>query len=1496
MEESTQVKVHSQAKVLIAAAFLLPTLYFAQTQKQVSEIQNASNFQALTTLEGVFKRQAPKVQELKQMASERSVPFSGEVNGKAFQLQGFDKKTGLPFYFTTYNAGAAAGTGTNRLNSSAGIFNLDGQNMRVYEWDGGGVRTTHKEFGGRVTQGDKPMRLSAHATHVAGTMVASGINGLAKGMAPMANLMAFDWVDDNNEMTTAAKFGALVSNHSYGYIGGFSWGNWSGITGWHWLGDEGDQDYVFYGKYTERDRGWDLIAMNAPYYLPVKAAGNDRNNGPDPGNPYMVYVKVNKNAPNDKTYEWRESKAPKDKNCGRTGFDCINQGALAKNIITIGAAEKVVGDYQNEKSVKMASFSSYGPSDDGRIKPDFSGIGVDILSSISSRDDAYGITSGTSMASPNVTGSLLLLQQHYSNLNAGKYLKAATLKALAIATANEAGNSPGPDYGTGWGLLNSYGAAVAISTKDQYTKIEDETLKNKETKTYNVTASGTEPLKVTIAWTDPVPSDNMMPKTDVNNDRTSTLVNDLDVVVTAPDGTTKFYPWKLDPANPANAATTGDNTVDNVEQVVVSNPIAGGVYTISVSHKNTLKSNVFTTKKNDDGKEVIEVTLKDAASQNFGLVVSGINNNINTDLALTSVKVAVPTAQFTTETPVNFIIENKGKNAVSGATLKYQLINENGKVEKEASADIPNIEAGKSGTVTVKLDLTKSFVNYRITGEIILKDEQITVNNKNETTVFGNLADLVPDKAKHTFGFEEEFLKNGWTSQDVDKNGKTWYQYGSAEFAKDGNKFAINFPSRAKGSNDWLFSNPLKVKGGDVYRVSFYSRKFQKLTENLQVGFGDSPNKDGMTTIISNGIFEVPSPGNLDKAYSKYFFEFTPNKDGVIYVGFNNKTPDADQSYAVAIDLVTFERSAGAPVIDFDVDKIKANTFDKIQYKSVVVAPSKDPVTKYEWAFSPNNVEYLDGTNANSQNPVVRFTAEGLYSATLTATNNAGKESKTISEARKVKVANKATVAKFRTSQKNVYVGETVVITNTSTGEPAPNQFKWEITPSDGVEFTNANGDTAKDAVIKMKKSGTYTVKLTATSPNNSDTTVLENAIVAEEVRKPVQNLTYELDNGTGDVKLKWETPIKAPVYYDSFDGGKIPADMATYNANDDALSWLWTYDTGVNKTGAIISFSWFFAPLDTDDWIVTPKLRAGAEVVKYMQKQLNPERYDVYVIPATGLKTHPTVDEIKKLGKVVYTNEMKTDFKSEVFKKITVDISKETPTDFYLAFHHRTKKEDRGLMLVFDDLMVGYKDSVYRTEAKESNSVKEDELTDMKLLGQISKNPELAVTDFNPTLGKNAFNPPIVNFGVIDVPALKGYKVDKNKTLLANTNQTTQADKLTQNGSYTYDVYAVYEGGESVPMTVVVDLANLSTADAIKNATLKIYPNPSSGMFVVETATEVSSFKAEVYDMSGKLIFNKDYKGNKGDINLTQYGKGVYILMISDNTGKKQSAKLMIK
>ena len=103
------------------------------------------------------------------------------------------------------------------------------------------------------------------------------------------------------------------------------------------------------------------------------------------------------------------------------------------------------------------SSSSEGPADDLRIKPDIMGNGTGLYSTYESADAVYSTISGTSMASPNVAGTLLLLQQHYKNVT-NNFMKAATLKGLACHTADDAGNI-GPDPVFGWGLLNAKKAA-----------------------------------------------------------------------------------------------------------------------------------------------------------------------------------------------------------------------------------------------------------------------------------------------------------------------------------------------------------------------------------------------------------------------------------------------------------------------------------------------------------------------------------------------------------------------------------------------------------------------------------------------------------------------------------------------------------------------------------------------------------------------------------------------------------------------------------------------------------------------------------------------------------------------------------------------------------------------------------------------------------------------------------------------------------------------------
>lgn len=481
--------------------------------------------------------------------------------------------SGIPEYYMTFNQLASENVGTSKLRPGASLsLNLTGKNMLIGVWDSGSINEEHQEFGDRVDIRDN-IPFDDHGTHVAGTIGAAGINPQAQGMAYEANLFAYEFNNDNSEMADEAANGLIISNHSYGLRTG--WDVASGGTGWQWFGDpavSNVEDYRFGYYDAANSRVWDDIAFNAPYYLIIKAAGNDRTDIGDgtrpPDGPY----------------------------------DCLEPKSVAKNILTIGAVEHINGDYTGPDDVIMSAFSSWGPTDDGRIKPDISAIGVDIFSTLSGGVDVYGTQSGTSMSTPNTTGSLALLQEYHAKLFAGDYMKSATLKGLVIHTANEAGKNTGPDYEYGWGLLAVDKAANILTRNDGENFIMDElNLVEDDSIVVTVNSDGIQPLIATICWTD-VPGN---PAPISLNPTDLMLINDLDLRI-YDEAKTEYFPWILDPENRDQGATVGDNFRDNVEKVEIPTP-AAGEYTIVIRHKNELRN----------------------GNQDFSLIVSNSSSDLN---------------------------------------------------------------------------------------------------------------------------------------------------------------------------------------------------------------------------------------------------------------------------------------------------------------------------------------------------------------------------------------------------------------------------------------------------------------------------------------------------------------------------------------------------------------------------------------------------------------------------------------------------------------------------------------------------------------------------------------------------------------------------------------------------------------------------------------------------------------------------------------------------
>ncbi len=216
----------------------------------------------------------------------------------------------------------------------------------------------------------------------------------------------------------------------------------------------------------------------------------------------------------------------------------------------------------------VATSSSRGPAHDGRIKPDVSAKGTNVMSTL--EDNEYGSKTGTSMSCPGVSGTLAQLYDAYESLN-GSLPDGGLMKAIVLNTADDLGNV-GPDFIHGWGRINARKAYELMAANNIVNGSASQGGQN--THTVSV-PSGVSKARFMVYWTDPEASINAA----------TALINDIDVVVVTPSGDT-IMPWVLDPTpNPAtlgNPAIHGEDHLNNVEQVEM-NSVGAGSYTVVVN-------------------------------------------------------------------------------------------------------------------------------------------------------------------------------------------------------------------------------------------------------------------------------------------------------------------------------------------------------------------------------------------------------------------------------------------------------------------------------------------------------------------------------------------------------------------------------------------------------------------------------------------------------------------------------------------------------------------------------------------------------------------------------------------------------------------------------------------------------------------------------------------------------------------------------------------------
>ncbi|MCH2216795.1 MAG: S8 family serine peptidase [Flavobacteriales bacterium] len=611
-----------------ALIFLIIFLIFslrplnAQNQTQIEEIKRKTNLQELQKLETKFRaQQTEQRRRALELAQINNWPTFYLKDGSFFGLIGVTEDN-RPIYYKTNNEDAARSTRTDWLHNGGGLgLDIEGQGMTAYVWDGGVARSTHQEYDGiggenRFTNADSGSQ-NFHAAHVMGTIISSGLESDAKGMAPQALGVGYDWNNDITEATAAAANGMMISNHSYGF------------------GASSIPD-AWFGQYISLSRDWDELMYNSPYYMMVVAAGNDGND----------------NSSNDDPLD------------GNPFFDKLSGFQTSKNnIVVANALDASIDTDGSLISVTRNTGSSEGPTDDLRVKPDIMGNGTAVKSTYHSSDDDYGTISGTSMASPNVAGSLLLLQKYYHQVN-GVFMRASTLKGLALHTADDVG-PVGPDANHGWGLMNTKKAAETITNNGLQSWVEERILEQGASYTITLKSDETNPFMASISWTD-LPG---QVSTSANNG-TPILVNDLDIQITKDSDT--FSPWKL---TGVNTNDKGDNMVDPYERIDIED--AFGEYTITITHKGALAS----------------------GPQAYALIVTGVDSNFTFNTANSNQVVCSDTSleymlnyQQTGPVTTNFSVEGLPTGAT--ASFSSPSLSENGTTTLTIS-NLSSVPAGE---------------------------------------------------------------------------------------------------------------------------------------------------------------------------------------------------------------------------------------------------------------------------------------------------------------------------------------------------------------------------------------------------------------------------------------------------------------------------------------------------------------------------------------------------------------------------------------------------------------------------------------------------------------------------------------------------------------------------------------------------------------------------------------------------------------------------------
>ena len=444
------------------------------------------------------------------------------------------------------NAVARAVVGVENIAANTSL-NLDGTG-EIISFTDTGLDQDHPDINGRVaavyTQfGLDPSPADAnggHGTHIALTIAGDGSSDSStKGIAPSANIIVYAL--EHDPTGTFGRLGSIYDMLRHAE----QEGSRVAVNAW---GLNGNQ-----GQYTADSRSLDTFVNDNPSFLPIFSAGDD------------VYQ----------------------------NSSMVLAPSTAKNVLSVGAST-------TSPSGEVSNFSAFGPALDGRVKPDLVAPGVNICSGraeealspigftcgtgthANNGDPLYMSLSGSSQATAVTGGTISLIRQYLREDVGVSTPTASLLKAVSINSAEDLGTPDIPNSQEGWGQISLERAVMPSDGSTQLQTFYDNSriLESGFSSIYAFEIDPSHGLDITLAWSDIAGSAQ-------TSQSESKLVNDLDLILYAPDGT--IYNGNVF-VNGLSVPNGANDDVNNVERIrFAPGTIApSGTWQLKVTHSGGL--------------------------------------------------------------------------------------------------------------------------------------------------------------------------------------------------------------------------------------------------------------------------------------------------------------------------------------------------------------------------------------------------------------------------------------------------------------------------------------------------------------------------------------------------------------------------------------------------------------------------------------------------------------------------------------------------------------------------------------------------------------------------------------------------------------------------------------------------------------------------------------------------------------------------------------------